>query len=64
VAQQSAWLAQAATLAAQSGHVRLMIVFNVEFPLYTGDDPQGGYAMLRPGGGCPACDTLGAVMKK
>ncbi len=64
VAQQAAWLAQAATLSAQSGHVRLMIVFNVEFPLYTGDDPQGGYAMLRPGGGCPSCDSLGAVMKK
>lgn len=64
VAQQASWLSQAATLAAQSGHVRLMIVFNVDFPLYTGDDPQAGYAMLRPGGGCPACDSLGAVMKK
>lgn len=64
VAQQAAWLSQAATLSAQSGHVRLMIVFNVEFPLYTGDDPQAGYAMLRPGGGCPSCDSLGAVMKK
>ena len=64
VAQQASWLSQAATLSAQSGHVRLVIVFNVEFPLYSGDDPQGGYAMLRPGGGCPSCDSLGAVMKK
>ena len=22
------------------------------------DDPQGGYAMIRPGGGCPACDAM------
>ncbi len=63
VADQAAWLAQAATLAAQSGKVRLMVVFNVDFPYYTADDPQGGYAILRPGGGCPACDSLGAVMK-
>lgn len=64
VQEQAAWLAEAATLAAQSGRVRLMIVFNVDYPFYTADDPQGGYAMFRPGGGCPACDTLGAVMKK
>jgi len=64
VAQHAAWLAEAATLSAQSGKVRLMIVFNVDFPYYTATDPQGGYAIVRPGGGCPACDTLGAVMKK
>jgi hypothetical protein len=64
VAQQAAWLAEAATLAAQSGKVRLMIVFNVDFAFYTATDPQGGYAMFRPGGQCPSCDTLGAVMKK
>ena len=64
VAQQAAWLADAATLASQSGKVRLMVVFNVDFPYFTSDDPQGGYAILRPGGSCPACDTLGAVMKK
>jgi hypothetical protein len=62
-AQQASWLADAATLASQSGKVRLMIVFNVDFAFFTADDPQGGYAILRPGGGCPACDTLGAVMR-
>ena len=25
-------------------------------------NPQAGYAIIRPGGGCPACSTLGAVM--
>ncbi len=62
VAEQASWLAGAATAAAQSGHVRLMVVFNVDFPSFTDNDPQGGYAMLRPDGTCPACDALGAVM--
>lgn len=61
VAQQASWLAQAAVRAANSGSVRLMIVFNIDFTYY-GDDPQGGYAMIRPGGGCPACDALGSAL--
>jgi hypothetical protein len=62
VAEHAAWLAEAATLAAQSGRVRLMIVFNVDFPVFVANDPMGGYAMFRPTGDCPACDSLGAVM--
>ncbi len=61
VGQQAQWLAEAARLSAQSGRVSLLIVWNVNFTVW-GADPQAGYAMLRPGGGCPACDTLGAVM--
>ncbi len=61
VAQHAQWLAEAASLSSSSGRVRLMIVFNVDFTTY-GDDPQAGYAMVRPGGGCPACDTLRTVM--
>jgi hypothetical protein len=61
VAQQAAWLAEAAVLASQSGKVRLMIIFNVDFTVW-GDDPQAGYAIIRPGGGCPACDALHAVL--
>ncbi len=64
VSEHAAWLAEAATIAAQSGKVRLMIVWNVDFPFYTADDPMGGYALYRPGGACPGCDALGAVMKK
>jgi hypothetical protein len=58
VAQQAAWLAEAAVLASGSGKVRLMIVYNVDFTLYSDSDPQAGYAIIRPGGGCPACETL------
>jgi hypothetical protein len=60
LAQQAAWLAQAAALASQSGKVRLMIVWNVDFSDY-GSDPMGGYAMIRPGGGCPACGAMAAA---
>ncbi len=60
VAQQAQWLADAASIARSSGVVRLMIVFNVDFTVY-GDDPQAGYAIIRPGGGCPACDSLRGV---
>jgi hypothetical protein len=62
VSQQAAWLAQAAVNASASGRVRLMIIFNVDLTYY-GSDPQAGFAIIRPGGGCPACDTLGAVVR-
>ncbi len=60
VTDQANWLAESASLAAGSGKVRLMIVWNVDSTYY-GSDPQAGYAIIRPGGGCPACGTLGAI---
>ena len=59
--EQAAWLAGAVNQTRGSGYVSMMIVWNVNFSGWTAD-PQGGYAMLRPDGGCPACDSLGAVM--
>jgi hypothetical protein len=61
VAQQAQWLAQAASLAANSGKVRMLIVWNVDSQTW-GSDPQAGYAIVRPGGSCPACETLHQVM--
>ncbi|MCS6910143.1 MAG: hypothetical protein NZM11_06185 [Anaerolineales bacterium] len=61
VAQQAQWLAESASLAAASGKVRLMIIWNVDFTYWSGD-PQAGYAIVRPGGTCPACAALDAVM--
>lgn len=58
LAQQAAWLDRAVTLARNSGRVRLLIVWNVDFTEY-GGDPMAGYAMIRPDGSCPACDALG-----
>ncbi len=58
VAQQAAWLAEAMAIASQSGRVKLLIVWNVDFRTYDANDPQAGYAIIRPGGGCPACDAI------
>jgi hypothetical protein len=63
VAQQAAWIAEAATLSATSGRVRLMIVWNLDFPFW-GADPAAGFAIFRPNGTCPGCDSLGAVMSR
>ena len=61
VGEHAAWLAEAVSVGANSGNVRMIIVFNVDFTLW-GDDPQAGYAMIRNDGSCPACGTLGQVM--
>ncbi|MDT8304883.1 MAG: SH3 domain-containing protein [Anaerolineae bacterium] len=61
VAQQAQWLAEATSLSANSGKVRLLIVWNIDSTTW-GSDPQAGYAIIRPGGGCPACETLHQVM--
>jgi hypothetical protein len=62
VSEHAQWLAEAVSLAANSGRVRLFIVFNLDFTFYDpGGDPQAGYAMVRPDGSCPACDTIRSV---
>ncbi|MEL6148164.1 MAG: LysM peptidoglycan-binding domain-containing protein [Chloroflexota bacterium] len=57
VAQQAEYLAGAATLARNSGRVRLFIVWNVDATQYS-PDPQAGYAIVRPDQTCPACNAL------
>lgn len=57
VAQQAAWTDQVITMARNSGRVSIVIIWNINFTNY-GADPMGGYALIRPGGGCPACDAL------
>jgi len=57
LAQQASWLDQVVSLAGQSRRVRLLIVWNIDFTEY-GADPMAGYAIIRPGGACPACDAL------
>lgn len=59
--EQAEWLAQAVSLSRQTGRFRLMIIFNVDFTVYN-EDPQAGFAMIRPGNQCLACLTLGSVM--
>lgn len=62
VAEQAQWLGEAVSLSRSSGRVQLMIVWNVDFRQY-GDDPQGGYAIVRPDGSCPACSNLAAAVQ-
>jgi LysM repeat protein len=59
VSEHAQWLGEAVRLANQSGRVGLLIIYNVDFTFYDpSGDPQAGYAIIRPGGSCPACDTL------
>lgn len=62
IAQHAQWLAEAVSLSANSGKVRMLIVFNVDFTLFDGSDPQAGYGMVRKDGSCPACQTIKQVM--
>jgi hypothetical protein len=63
VTEQAEWLRDAITTAAafEQKQVALIIVWNVDFDVYTQDDPQGGYAIIRPDGTCPACQTIGSL---
>lgn len=60
LANQSDWLA-GAVLRARQGGIRLLIVWNVDATGF-GADPQAGYAIVRPGGACPACNSLRSAM--
>jgi len=59
--EHAQWLGQAVDIAQGAGNVRLMIVFNFNLTVYDAD-PQGGYAMVRPDGTCPACATVKAAI--
>ena len=59
VAEQAQWVAEAIQIAAnyQQKPVLLMIIWNMDFDNFD-QDPQAGYALIRPDGTCPACQTL------
>ncbi len=61
VQDQAQWLAQAVQIAATTGNVKLIIVFNINFTQFVDNDPQGGYAIIRPDGSCPACQALAGL---
>lgn len=68
VAQQAQWLAEAVRLSREIGVVRAIIIWNVDATCYGdcggGEDPQAGYAIIRPDTSCPACETLHAAMRE
>jgi hypothetical protein len=67
VAEQAQWLAEVVELSQQTGMVGAVMIWNVDFDCY-GDcgggveDPQAGYAIIRPDDSCPACDALHTVL--
>ena len=60
--EQAQWLAQAIQISAtfQDMPVEMIIVWNIDFDSYD-VDPQAGYAIIRPDGACPACETIAAL---
>ncbi len=63
VEEQAEWLRDAIQIAAQTSSVQiaLIIIWNVDFDVYTQDDPQGGYAIIRPDRSCPACEAIATL---
>ena len=61
VAEQAQFMADAVKISKAQGKTRLFIIFNVDFTVWT-DDPQAGYAILRPNNTCPTCDSVKAAM--
>lgn len=58
--EQTSWLAEALALSRCSGKIQMFIVWNIDFSEY-GPNPLAGYAIVRPGNICPACEVLRAV---
>jgi hypothetical protein len=65
VAEQAQWLREAIQIAAQRQNppVELVIIFNVNFTRFVENDPQGGFAIIRPDGSCPACDAIATLRR-
>ena len=62
VQEQAEWLRDAIQIAGESDiDVALIIIFNANFTRYVEDDPQGAFAIIRPDGSCPACETIATL---
>jgi len=60
---QAQWLARAVQLSRDSGKVKMMIVWNIDFRQFN-DDPQSAFSIFRPNGECRACGPIKAAMGK
>jgi uncharacterized protein YraI len=59
LAEHASYLAGALNVSQNSGRVRMVIVWNLNFFTPAGTaDPAGGYSMIRPDNSCPACDAI------
>jgi hypothetical protein len=64
VMEQASWLAEAVQLSYASGKIKLVIIWNLDFEVYSDQDPQAGYAIIREDGSCPACQQISAVIPR
>ena len=64
VAEQAAWLSQALLIMSNFDDmpVELAIIWNIDFDTYDAD-PQAGYAIIRPDGTCPACESIAELQR-
>ena len=62
VSEHAQWLGEAVEVARGSGRVQMLIVWNIDFDVYTHEDPMAGYAIRRRDGGCPACAALASAI--
>jgi len=62
-ADQAQWLADGVRKSKELGYIRFMVVWNIDFTRYD-IDPQGGFAIIRPDGRCPACGTMRSAMEQ
>lgn len=61
--QQAEYLTRAVVLSRQNQRIRMLIVWNVNATQYNDNDPQAGWAIIRPGGTCLACTSLAGAMQ-
>jgi hypothetical protein len=63
VIDQAAWIAEAVSLASRGRDVQMLIIWNLDSTAWGGEyeSVQGGYALVRPEGDCPACTALSAT---
>jgi hypothetical protein len=63
IEEHAEWLRGAIEYAATQtdAEVELLIIFNVNYDRFVDDDPQGGFAIIRPDGTCPACEEIATL---
>lgn len=62
-ARQAEWLAAAVGTLAAGEDVWLALVWNLDAATFDESSASGGYALVRPGGACPACDALEPLLR-
>jgi hypothetical protein len=66
--QQARYLAEAVQLAANSTHIRMVVINSIDTPANLAPsstfNEQQSYAIIRPDGQCPACAALQPVLAK